>query len=100
MSRLQHNDCVRTYTCFSSGRAGSTRSPTRDRPSCGIRNFIPPPASGLDLGPGGRSRSVGDEERSHSAPSNCAVGRGGAGVGGEERRGEATIFTQCDDKRG
>lgn len=48
-----------------------------ERPSCGIRNFIPPPASGLDLGPGGRNRSVGDEERSHSAPSNCTVGRRG-----------------------
>ncbi|TNN43462.1 hypothetical protein EYF80_046350 [Liparis tanakae] len=35
--------------------------------------------SGLDLAPGGRNRSVGDEdeERSHSAPSNCTVGRRG-----------------------
>lgn len=39
----------------------------------GIRNFIPPPARGLDLG--GRRRSVGDEDRSHSAPSNCTVQR-------------------------
>lgn len=66
--------CLHTYTCFSRGRAGSTLSPTM-WPSCGIRNFIPPPASGLDLGPGGRNRSVGEEDRSHSAPSNCTVGQ-------------------------
>lgn len=61
-----------TYTCFSKGRVGSTLSPTIVSPSCGIRNF-----SGLDRGPGGRRRSVGDEERSHSAPSNWTVGRWG-----------------------
>lgn len=66
-----------TYTCFSRGRVGSTLSPTIVRPSWGIRNFIPPPASGLDLGPRGRNRSVGDEERSHSVLSNCTVGRRG-----------------------
>lgn len=63
------------------------------RPSCGIRNFNPPPASGLDLGPGGRKRSVGDEERSHSAPSNCTVGRQG-------QKKWVTVFTQFYDQKG
>lgn len=72
------NRRMHTYTCFSRGRVGSTLSPTTQRPSCAIRNFTPPPASGLDLGPAGRNRSVGDEERSHSTlPSDCAAGRRG-----------------------
>lgn len=49
---------------------GSTLSPSIEWGSEGLRSLLAPPR-GLERG--GRRRSVGDEDRSHSAPSNCTV---------------------------